>query len=360
MPCSNNPMNSMTEPIYSSGGVCKPLCYDKYYGITGGKKRSQRKSPRKHRGGNVENNNVGISYATSAGGRKRRSNRKQRGGIDMDTQGNKIQGHLDTLKSTHARAQSNLQGGMMHYKDTTAGQPTNLDTHNSNNWTHTGGRRRRSNRKQRGGEWGAPIDEAHIKTPGSNWGANLGMSSGVSTQLLNSGSASEVPLYERHPVGIKARENITLSPTSQGINEGAFSQLLSTSADPAKLYETSTTTGGAKKRRSKNHSKRRHHKGGNGSDFATTLASRGPSNYPDQPEAMFRAFTKTADYIPNSKLWAAAAPCSTGFAPEQCNMGKVQAYNAADYASVTGGKKKLSKRKSPKRKSPKRKSPKRR
>ena len=54
-------------------------------------------------------------------------------------------------------------------------------------------------------------------------------------------------------------------------------------------------------------------KGGDGSDFISTLNSRGPSNAPDQywgvnGEKWFRQFNKTANYIPNSKLAKAATP----------------------------------------------------
>jgi hypothetical protein len=50
------------------------------------------------------------------------------------------------------------------------------------------------------------------------------------------------------------------------------------------------------------------------SDFATTLSSRGPINYPDQLSAdRFRYFNKTGTYIPNTMLQYAAAPISTGY-----------------------------------------------
>lgn len=61
--------------------------------------------------------------------------------------------------------------------------------------------------------------------------------------------------------------------------------------------------------------KRRSMKGGDGSDFALTLNSRGPVNYPVNGwyngEQLFRQFTKTGDYIPNDQLPYAAAPIST-------------------------------------------------
>jgi len=54
-------------------------------------------------------------------------------------------------------------------------------------------------------------------------------------------------------------------------------------------------------------------KGGDGSDFASTLNSRGPCNYPDSTwgvsgEKMFYQFNKTGQYIPNSQLAYAATP----------------------------------------------------
>ena len=55
-------------------------------------------------------------------------------------------------------------------------------------------------------------------------------------------------------------------------------------------------------------------KGGfDGSDWATTLASRGPANAPDDywgvpGEKWFRQFNKTGEYIPNSQLAYAATP----------------------------------------------------
>jgi hypothetical protein len=59
--------------------------------------------------------------------------------------------------------------------------------------------------------------------------------------------------------------------------------------------------------------KKRGHKGGDGSDFAPTLSSRGPANAPDAfwgvpGEMWFRQFNKTGDYIPNSRLAEAATP----------------------------------------------------
>jgi hypothetical protein len=50
------------------------------------------------------------------------------------------------------------------------------------------------------------------------------------------------------------------------------------------------------------------------SDFATTLSSRGPINYPDALSAQrFRYFNKTGTFIPNTMLQYAAAPICTGY-----------------------------------------------
>jgi len=99
-------------------------------------------------------------------------------------------------------------------------------------------------------------------------------------------------------------------------------------AAKAKKRSSSSSSKGAKKpTKPKSSSKgtkkpTRKHKGGDdsagvGSDFATTLASRGPANYPDAKSAdLFRIFNKTSEFIPNSMLKYAAAPVSTGYAPD--------------------------------------------
>ncbi len=83
-----------------------------------------------------------------------------------------------------------------------------------------------------------------------------------------------------------------------------------------KSKTTKTSSLKKKSKKTKKTTKRRRSmKGGDGSDFALTLNSRGPTNYPDNGwyngEQLFRQFTKTGDYIPNSQLPYAAAPIST-------------------------------------------------
>ena len=100
----------------------------------------------------------------------------------------------------------------------------------------------------------------------------------------------------------------------------------------AQMAASSSMMGGYKR-------KSRKSKGGS-SDFATTLSSRGPINYPDQPTAdRFRYFNKTGTYIPNSQLQYAVAPISTGYSADQNSY--PLAYN--DYMGGAGAAKKKKK-----------------
>ena len=109
------------------------------------------------------------------------------------------------------------------------------------------------------------------------------------------------------------------------LDGGAKAKKRSTSSKSKSKSKTSSKTKSKSKTSSKTKSKSktsRKHKGGDdsagtGSDFATTLASRGPCNYPDGKSAdLFRIFNKTSEFIPNSMLKYAAAPVSTGYSPD--------------------------------------------
>ena len=52
------------------------------------------------------------------------------------------------------------------------------------------------------------------------------------------------------------------------------------------------------------------YKSGGGSDWVSTVYSRGPSSTPNQPEAEFRSFTKSAEYISNKDLTTKRGPYS--------------------------------------------------
>ena len=105
-------------------------------------------------------------------------------------------------------------------------------------------------------------------------------------------------------------------------SEEKFDGQLNGGAAKVKAKKKSSSSMGTKKPKTKSSSSKRKLKGGDdsagvGSDFATTLASRGPCNYPDAKSAdLFRIFNKTSEFIPNSMLKYAAAPQSTGYAPD--------------------------------------------
>jgi hypothetical protein len=115
------------------------------------------------------------------------------------------------------------------------------------------------------------------------------------------------------------------SGTKRGGSDGYYANTLT--GDDAVFEKMSTLDGqldggAAKVKAKKKSSSKRKLRGGDdsagvGSDFATTLASRGPCNYPDAKSAdLFRIFNKTSEFIPNSMLKYAAAPQSTGYAPD--------------------------------------------
>lgn len=120
-----------------------------------------------------------------------------------------------------------------------------------------------------------------------------------------------------------------------------------------KFGEQRMATGGSKKRATKDSKKgskkikkssskknslkksKKHVGGGNGSDFALTLNSRGPANAPDSywgvdGKTWFQQFNKTGDYIPNSQLKYAAAPELSGY--NQSVNQEVTGYDKMDMA----------------------------
>ena len=112
------------------------------------------------------------------------------------------------------------------------------------------------------------------------------------------------------------------------------------------------STGGSKKKQQTKRKKSKSLKGGDGSDFAATLNSRGPANAPDNymgvdGEKFFRQFNKTGTYIPNSKLSKAAAPKLTS----SDKVNKVTGFSSFESTSapLEGGKKKVKTTKSKKK-----------
>ena len=80
-----------------------------------------------------------------------------------------------------------------------------------------------------------------------------------------------------------------------------------------KKYKKTSKETSVKKSKKPSVKKSKKRGGGNGSDWASSQGSRGPSNAPDDywgvpGEEWFRQFNKTGDYIPNSQLAYAATP----------------------------------------------------
>jgi len=92
--------------------------------------------------------------------------------------------------------------------------------------------------------------------------------------------------------------------------------------------------------------KQRKSKKGGVSDYLMVHNSRGPVNTPDigwsNGLSNFRQFTKTGQYIPNSKLVAAAAPIFSGVSKDLSVPPTGHAYDphASTLGSLTGGKRK--------------------
>ena len=93
-----------------------------------------------------------------------------------------------------------------------------------------------------------------------------------------------------------------LKPNCNALKLAPLTPATNDNLSGANLYQT---TGGGNKRRSnkKRSNKRRSNKSkGGGSDWLGTLYSRGPVNTSGMSECQFRAFTKTAPYVPNSQV----------------------------------------------------------
>ncbi len=126
-------------------------------------------------------------------------------------------------------------------------------------------------------------------------------------------------LENKFEQSVKAAESVKIGDQRLIHNGGAKKKKSKTSKSKK------TTKKSTKKSTKKKTTKRRKMRGGStGSDFALTLNSRGPANYPDNGwfngKQLFHTFTKTGDYIPNSQLPYAAAPISTLSNPNPQNI----------------------------------------
>ncbi len=128
-------------------------------------------------------------------------------------------------------------------------------------------------------------------------------------------------LEHKFDQSVKAAESVKIGDQRLIHNGGAKKRKSKSKTSKSKKTTKKTT----KKKTTKKSTKKRKMRGGStGSDFALTLNSRGPANYPDNGwfngKQLFHTFTKTGDYIPNSQLPYAAAPISTLSNPNPQNI----------------------------------------
>jgi hypothetical protein len=100
------------------------------------------------------------------------------------------------------------------------------------------------------------------------------------------------------------------------LNSLKYYQGLKVGGKKSSQEKNKTKKESAKSNSKPNNKKSKKQKGGDGSDFASTLASRGACNAPDDfwgvdGKTWFSQFNKSGNYIPNSQLAYAAAPLLT-------------------------------------------------
>lgn len=294
------------------------------------------------------NNNMGITYATQAGGKKnkkggtvippeyydeklkgsfttqdvnsnagkcggsRKGKRKMKaGGVDDDNW--KMEQGMGRMTGSLGKANSTTGGGIMYRGAPGPMAPSNMSKgdvyHPEWSYDKKGGKR---GRKLKGGADDIVSSEDMILTPDAIFSpdpAGVQVQQGLQTHTM------------------KAPKDFGGITVGNDQNPAIQAQMVSTGEAPAAAdmaggkKSKSTSKKSTTKKPSQKKKTVRKHKGGDdggvGSDFATTLASRGPVNYPDGPTAdRFRFFTKTANFIPNSMLKYAAAPVSTGYQPD--------------------------------------------
>jgi len=121
-------------------------------------------------------------------------------------------------------------------------------------------------------------------------------------------------LRKSHRGGSPASAHVRslLKPNCNALKLAPLTPATNDNLSGANLYQT--TGGGNRKRRSnkrRSNKRRRNRSKGGGSDWVGTLYSRGPVNTSGMSECQFRAFTKTAPYVPNSQVQQYATVNST-------------------------------------------------
>lgn len=360
---------SFTKPFQSSGGICYPSTdYSKYYS-------QQQQNTTSQKGGSgayskdslipnlpgkdmyvapqferkldstFYNENMGVDYATAFGGKRRRRSTskpksKSKKTTKKTTKRKMRGGSVTGLPSQYFNASAPVasysadsgKGMMTAYgpadpKDIGQGllAPYNANPMgNQSSMMKTGGKKRRTRSRSR-----SKTTKGKKKTTKRRSSSRRKMKGGFArvpkmsdsavtgVQKVVSGTVNTLNSFMKNletkfNQSVKVAENVKIGEQRLIQQQGGKKKKRSTSKSK-KTTKKKTTT---KRRRSM--------KGGNGSDYATTLNSRGPANYPDngwyKGEQLFRQFSKTGEYIPNSQLPYAAAPISTMSNPNPQNI----------------------------------------
>ena len=403
---NRDPMDSFDKPFQSGDGLCYPIYAKNYYKTQTTPMFGGRKTKKSQKGGNTIgdnsqpstpgdypgnaylsspsqrnaltgsgvsqamnrltesflNSNMGITYATQAGGGRKKNKRGGIGANEFNKSGGVMNQQNNQNSGTLKRAEKQQSGGKNVVQEemyNAPPPPTQVLSASAPSAgvfpIISGGRYKKYSKK--GGNYPSADMLPSMQPDGMQ---PDGMPPGMPPDMPQVMSGGRYKKYSKKggnniftPDAIfssKPAEIATqmdLRAQAQHIPKGGFAMKNLSGVDAQMAASGSIMSGGRKK-------SSRTLKGGV-SDFATTLSSRGPINYPDGLSAQrFRYFNKTGTYIPNSQLQYAAAPISTGYEadPNPYPM----AYN--DY--IGGAKKKAApKKKAPAKKkaAPKKKAP---
>ncbi len=307
----------------------------------------------------TNNDNTGVQ----TGGKSKKSKKMKKGG---DVNGNETS-YTQSLSSITNNDNSSIQSGGKSKKSKKMKKGGDVDgnetpytlslasiTNNDNSSVQSGGKSKKSKKMKKGGVTGMPsqfYNGKPIEGASANSGNGVQTSYGI-IEPLDAGVGNLAPyntsknaskLSMAKTGGDKLIPRISNRPLKivDGIvNKGA--RTIQTFFKEYKraynksLIKIQNTKNGLNRLSQGGSKKKKILKGAGGSDFGSTLNSRGPSNAPDTGEKAFRVFNKTGEYIPNSQLAKAAAPILTG-GPK---VDSVKAFDPTEstFKSLNGGK----------------------
>ena len=419
---NRDPMDSFNKPFQSGDGLCYPIYAKNYYKTQTTPMFGGHKTKKSQKGGNTIgnysqpstpndypgnaylsnsnqrnaltgsgvsqamnpltesflNSNMGIAYATQAGGGRKKNKRGGIGANEFNGSAGVMNQQNNQNSGTLKRAEKQQSGGKNIVQEEMYVSPTKVlsaSAPSSGVYQILSGGKYKKYSKKGGNNLPQGLIEAlqsgalNGALSGSQTGVQPGTSSppGNMPNIQMTMQPSVQPVMQQVMSGGRYKKyskkggntiftpgaNFSSQPAeiatqmdplaqAQHTPRGGFAMKNLSGVDAQMAASGSVMSGGRKK-------SSRTLKGGV-SDFATTLSSRGPINYPDGLSAQrFRYFNKTGTYIPNSQLQYAAAPISTGYEADQNPY--PMAYN--DY--IGGAKKKAApakKKAAPKKKAP--------